>query len=203
MVVLSLLLVSKGFEASAHGRTAAPILVNPDKVSTETPAPAAPTDPAVVRDFGPARPRSPSFRDLANPSDLRRLVANRAAHPRPIGAAVECIARTVYLEAANQELTGQLAVAQVIVNRMRASAYPKSACAVVGQHGQFAYGDVAVDPTSAKPWDTAVAIASIAAEGLAPQVAPGALFFHADYVKPAWSQEHERIAQIGDHIFYR
>lgn len=127
----------------------------------------------------------------------------QARRPRPLEPETECLARTVYLEAANQTLQGQLAVAQVVLNRMKSHTYPKSACAVVGQHGQFARSDDDSDPAASKPWATAVAIATIAEDGHVAEVAPGAMFFHATYVSPAWSQDHERIAQVGDHIFYR
>jgi spore germination cell wall hydrolase CwlJ-like protein len=131
------------------------------------------------------------------------MVALRAAYPRPIGPDTQCLAKTVYLEAANQTLWGQLAVAQVIVNRMKSSTYPKSACAVVEQPRQFADQDAAPDDQSGKSWKAAVAIARIAQDGRVAQVVPGALFFHAAYVSPGWSQSRERLAQIGDHIFYR
>ncbi len=145
---------------------------------------------------------SPTPRRLTAVS-LQDLVTIRAAHPRPMRPETNCLARTVLKEASNQTLRGQLAVAQVVLNRMKSATYPKSACAVVGQPGQFAYTDADLDRGRSKPWDTAVAIATIAQDNRVAQVAPGALFFHATYVSPSWSQTHERIAQIGDHVFYR
>jgi spore germination cell wall hydrolase CwlJ-like protein len=130
-------------------------------------------------------------------------VSTVAAHPAPLRPEVECIARAVYREAANQALSGQLAVAQVIMNRARSGEYPKGVCAVVGQPGQFSQNPVTLATTASKPWSAAVAIATIAEEHRVAQIAPGALFFHAASMRPAWSDEHERIAQIGDHIFYR
>ncbi len=142
----------------------------------------------------PRRPTAVSLQDL---------VTIRAAHPRPMGPDTNCLARTVLKEASNQTLRGQLAVAQVVLNRMKSATYPKSACGVVGQRGQFASTDADLGRGRSKPWDTAVAIATIAQDNRVAQVAPGALFFHATYVSPSWSQTHERIAQIGDHVFYR
>ena len=103
----------------------------------------------------------------------------------------------------DRQVHGQLAVAQVILNRVSSGAYPRSVCAVVDQPGQFSRAPVTAAAESAKPWSAAVAIAIIAQEHRFPQIAPGALFFHAASMRPAWSDEHERIAQIGDHIFYR
>ena len=74
---------------------------------------------------------------------------------------------------------------------------------MVAQPGQFSQAPVTAAVETAKPWSAAVAIAIIAQEGRFPQVAPGAMFFHAASMRPAWSDEHERVAQIGDHIFYR
>jgi spore germination cell wall hydrolase CwlJ-like protein len=126
-----------------------------------------------------------------------------AAHPAPLRPEVECIARAVYHEAANQALSGQLAVAQVILNRARSGEYPRSVCGVVGQPGQFSKDPITSETSGSKPWSAAVAIATIAEEHRVAQIAPGAMFFHAASMRPAWSEERERIAQIGDHIFYR
>lgn len=199
MLALSLVLVSRSLAASAPVPDA--ILVDPGKGSLETAAP-PPADP-IVATPPPDQHFLPSLRDLISPAALRRLVAIRSAHPRPMRPAVECMARTVYREAANQALWGQLAVAQVILNRTKSRAFPHSVCGVVGQPGQFSEQPVRVAPATARPWGAAVAIATIAEDEQFPQIAPGALFFHAAYMRPAWSQDHQRIAQIGDHIFYR
>jgi spore germination cell wall hydrolase CwlJ-like protein len=202
VLVVSILMVSNGLAASAHdGHDQNPT------VQAATIDAVAPRDPPTAQSPSPkplnaAAPATSSRRQMAL-ATLSDLVAIRAAHPRAVGPDTVCLARTVYLEASNQTLRGQLAVAQVVLNRMKSATYPKSACAVVGQPGQFAQPDQDPDPAVAKPWNTAVAIARIAQDGHVPQVAPGAMFFHATYVSPAWSQTHERIAQIGDHVFYR
>jgi len=85
----------------------------------------------------------------------------------------------------------------------RSGAFPASVCGVVGQPGQFSQGPVGLSATLGRPWGAAVAIATIAQAGEFRQIAPGALFFHAASMRPSWSGAHERIAQIGDHIFYR
>ncbi len=142
---------------------------------------------------------------LVTPEALQQMVSLRVAHLRHVGPTTECMAKVVYHEAANQALSGQLAVAQVILNRTGGGpTFPTSVCGVVNQTGQFfktrtfkvPHGDVA-------RWRTAVAVAMVAQEKRLAQVAPGALFYHAAYVKPAWSHQHQRIAQIGDQIFYR
>jgi len=200
---LSLLVVSRGLAASTP--TAGDILVDAAKAQGEPPLASPAAVPVTQTTSTPSMdtPVEPPLRQLTTPAGLRRLVAIETAHPEPLRPDVECMARTVYHEAANQALSGQLAVAQVILNRARSGAYPSSVCAVVAQRGQFSQAPVTAAAESAKPWSAAVAIAIIAQEHRFPQIAPGALFFHAASMRPAWSDEHERIAQIGDHIFYR
>jgi spore germination cell wall hydrolase CwlJ-like protein len=143
--------------------------------------------------------------NLVKPEVLQRLVSLRTAHPRPAGPAVQCMAKVVYHEAANQALAGQLAVAQVILNRADGGpTFPRSVCGVVNQRGQFFETRRFKAPSSdLARWRVAIAIAFIAQERRLAQVAPGALFYHAAYVLPAWSRKHQRIARIGDQIFYR
>jgi len=193
---ISILAVAKGLPASPRSsETSSPTVQAPSvDVAPSTPPP--PVHP-ISTDPIPVKPRPIGL------AALRDLVDLQTMHPRPLGPETACLARTVYLEASNQTLKGQLAVAQVVLNRMKSHTYPRSACAVVGQHGQFAQADDDSSPASSKPWTTAVAIANIAEDGRMAEVAPGAMFFHATYVSPAWSQDHERIGQVGDHIFYR
>ena len=201
------MLVSRGLAVSAPG--ASDIRVDAAKALAERPQSAvdaatfsAPAPPVVTDTPTDTTIELPLHR-LVTQSGLRQLVAVVTAHPAPLRPDVECIARTVYHEAANQALSGQLAVAQVIVNRTRSGEFPKSVCAVVGQRGQFSHDPVTPTSTASKPWSSAVAIATIAQEYRVAQIAPGALFFHAASMRPVWSGERERIAQIGDHIFYR
>ena len=120
-------------------------------------------------------------------------------------AAIECIAKVVRHEAANQSEKGQLAVAQLIVNRTRAgSRFGHTPCAVVNQRGQF------FDTASYHPdrnngaWTRAVAVSRDAVENISPQVMPGALFYHAAYqAPPRFFRSRQRVAMLGDHIFYR
>jgi N-acetylmuramoyl-L-alanine amidase len=136
-------------------------------------------------------------------TDLGELVTAHMASAAAVSAEQMCLAKVVYHEAANQPLKGQLAVAQVILNRMKSVAFPKSACAVVNQPGQFFQTAGYRVPADPRRWRTAMAIALVAEHRHLADVAPGALFFHAAYVSPPWRKQHIRIAQIGDHIFYR
>jgi spore germination cell wall hydrolase CwlJ-like protein len=134
-------------------------------------------------------------------ADLDTLVATRADNVDQIDDETRCMAKVVHHEAANQPLRGQLAVAEVIVHRTRSARFPTTACAVANQPGQFFHiAGYRVSPSSSR-WRTAVAVSRLAESGSAPEVVPGALFFHASYVRPAW--RHRLVTRIGDQIFYR
>ena len=113
-----------------------------------------------------------------------------------------CLARAVYVEAKSEPILGQLAVAQVILNRTRAGGrFPTSVCGVVTQPGQFAdLRHLAIDYSTAT-WQQAVGIARVAMANQWRQVTANALYFHATYVAPAW--RFTRVGSIGRHIFYR
>ena len=113
---------------------------------------------------------------------------NPGGEPRPttsdrLDRDTECMAKVVHHEAANQPLTGQLAVAEVIINRVHSGRYAATPCAVANQRGQFFQTDSYHVPLTSPRWRTAVAVARIAQAGERPPVAEGALFFHASYAR--------------------
>ena len=194
IVGVSLVFVSTGFAASTPN---APVVAN---LVEGVSAPRMAQAPIVLSASIKA-----SSEILVTPDVLQKLVAVRIAAPKPIAPSIECMAKVVYHEAANQALPGQLAVAQVIMNRaVGGPIFPRGVCAVVNQTGQFFKTRRFRAPRNdVKRWRTALAIAMVAQEERLSQVAPGALFYHAAYVRPSWSHQHERIAQIGDQVFYR
>ena len=118
----------------------------------------------------------------------------------------KCLAGAVYFEARGESLEGQLAVAEVVLNRSASGEYPASICEVVKQPAQFSFVRDGLFPPideSSVAWRTAVAVAHIADEKLADRLAPDVLWYHADYVAPGWGRRLDRVAQIGAHIFYR
>ena len=124
----------------------------------------------------------------------------------PMNEEMRCLAGAVYFEARGEPLAGQLAVAQVIINRAEDPRFPKSYCGVVAQPGQFSFMRGSRMPairTGSAAWERAVAVAQIAHQGLWESPAGDAVFFHAKYVRPSWSQRKTRLAQIDTHIFYR
>lgn len=124
----------------------------------------------------------------------------------PMTEELRCLAGAVYFEARGEPLAGQLAVAQVIINRTEDGRFPRSYCGVVAQPGQFSFMRGSRMPRireGSAAWDRAVAVAHIAHRGLWDSEAANAVFFHARYVRPGWSRTKTRLAQIDTHIFYR
>lgn len=133
------------------------------------------------------------------------LAAAVAARDMPVGADSElsCLATAIYFESKGEPLSGQLAVANVIINRSTSGRFPKSICGVVKQPGQFSFVRGGSMPAirSGAQYRTAMAIAQIAMDKQWDNPTPGALYFHARYVSPGWNRP--RVATIGNHIFFK
>ncbi|MEQ7153955.1 cell wall hydrolase [Brevundimonas aurifodinae] len=127
------------------------------------------------------------------------------------GRALDCLTSAVYYEAASETALGQAAVAQVVLNRMRHPAFPKTVCGVVfqGQERttgcQFSFtcdGALGRRPSDAG-WARARAVASAALNGhVTPEVGM-ATHYHTDWVAPFWAARLVKMRQIDTHIFYR
>lgn len=125
--------------------------------------------------------------------------------------AVQCLAEAVYYEAAREPEVGQEAVAQVVLNRLRHPAYPKSVCGVVYQGSaratgcQFTFtcdGSLRYKPMAAL-WSRAKVVAERALNGYVDKTVGSATHYHAQYVAPYWAPTLVKMTQVGQHIFYR
>jgi spore germination cell wall hydrolase CwlJ-like protein len=124
--------------------------------------------------------------------------------------ALLCMTQAVYYEAGFEPVEGRRAVAQVVLNRMRHPAFPKSVCGVVYQGAgtgvcQFSFVcDGALYRAPARDaWARAEDIARQALDGYVETAVGEATHYHADYVAPRWAPMLSKVAQIGQHIFYR
>ncbi|MCM8557447.1 cell wall hydrolase [Sphingomicrobium sediminis] len=136
---------------------------------------------------------------------LPELVAeNRGIADSELSAQEWCLANAVYFEARNQDLEGQLAVADVVMNRTDSDQYPDNWCDVIKQKAQFSFVTNRKFPkiTEGKSWDTAKAVAQVAIDESHDIVRGDVLWYHADYVKPVWRHNLDRVAKVGVHIFY-
>ena len=136
---------------------------------------------------------------------LSALVDAQGSGPA-LDAEATCLATAVYFESMGEPLEGQLAVAQVVINRARSGRYPTSWCGVVKQKAQFSFVRAGrfprIDP-GCHAWRKAQAIARIASASLANVLPTDVLWYHADYVAPSWGRRLARVEKIGAHIFYR
>ena len=118
----------------------------------------------------------------------------------------DCLASAVYFEARGEPIEGQLAVADVVLNRVASSRYPDTICEVVEQPWQFSFvnrtGSIPQADRSSEAWRKAVAVARIAQAGTARAVDSNVLWYHAEYVAPSWGTRLARQDKIGLHIFY-
>src|ERR1041385_8605786 len=124
----------------------------------------------------------------------------------------KCLAEAVYFEARGEAVRGQIAVAQVVLNRAFSGKYPNDVCGVVYQNKhrhmacQFTfacdnYADVIREPDM---WDRAKKIAKAMLDGQIwlPEVGKST-HYHAYYVHPSWVNEMTRLYKFGVHTFYR
>jgi spore germination cell wall hydrolase CwlJ-like protein len=131
------------------------------------------------------------------------------SQPAPDGdASWQCLTEALYFEARGESLEGQIAVAEVILNRVDSPLYPSTVCGVVKQRGgggcQFSYvchGKTRMREAEAA--DLAGRIARAMLDGAPRLLTDGATHFHTRAVRPDWSRRFPRTATIGAHAFYR
>lgn len=122
-----------------------------------------------------------------------------------------CLAEAVYYEAGTESEVGQLAVAQVVLNRVRHPIFPSTICGVVYQGStrstgcQFTFtcdGSLSRVPVGFA-WRRAISVADRALSGEVSDRVGFATHYHATWMTPYWSSSVERVAKIGGHMFYR
>jgi len=127
------------------------------------------------------------------------------------GKQMSCLAEALYFEARGEPITGQLAVGEVILNRVEDSRYPSSICKVINQGTgrrfacQFTYTcDGKLETVhERKAYEMALKLAKILITTHDRKLTKGSTHYHSNYVNPKWSKKFERVAKYGRHIFYR
>ena len=142
---------------------------------------------------------------MPRPRGLDELV-DAYAEVRTENGEQDCLASAVYFEARGESLDGQLAVAEVVLNRAGSGRYPATICGVVTQPWQFSFvnatGRIPAADRSSEAWRKAVAVARIAQAEATRLLPRNVLWYHADYVSPSWGRRLARNTKIGLHIFY-
>ena len=122
-----------------------------------------------------------------------------------------CLSQAIYYEARGESQRGQVAVAEVVMNRVRSAAYPNSICGVVyqGSHRsmgcQFTFtcdGSLAHRPRG-RAWDRAQRVATAVMLGYTRPITQGATHYHTHAVNPIWNSGLVETTEVGSHVFYR
>jgi spore germination cell wall hydrolase CwlJ-like protein len=179
-------------------------------------------EPASFNPAEEAVAKNPSVKKLAvapKPDDIQssftlpKAEKQKIVAQRRVRLAEEnCLARAVYFEARSESALGQMAVAKVILNRVKSPNYPNTICGVVyqGTHRRnscqfsFACDGQPDDVRQAGAWAQAKSVAqrAIAGDMNLGKGMGSATSYHADYVTPRWASKLRKVSRIGRHIFY-
>jgi spore germination cell wall hydrolase CwlJ-like protein len=148
---------------------------------------------------------------MASLGGVQRASLNYRSSPLTQARDLECLTEAVYFEARGETPTGQAAVAQVVLNRVKSPAFPKSVCGVVfqgtgdGRAGcqfSFACDGSTRQAKEVEAWQRARRIATKAMSGQVVAAIGNATHFHVASIQPDWSGLI-KVAQVGTHIFYK
>lgn len=151
--------------------------------------------PAAIEIAPAATSDAEDFNSLAEAVAAQEAVAEDEA--------MRCLAGAIYFESKGEPLSGQLAVAQVVLNRAKSGRFPPDVCGVIKQRGQFGFvrgGQIPSINEAQRAYRTAIAVARVAMADIWDGAAETALYFNRPGRSPGRVQ---RIAAIGNHIFYR
>lgn len=131
--------------------------------------------------------------------------------PQSNDPAVRCLQEAIYHEARGEDVLGQYAVAEVILNRVDLPNFPADVCGVVRQNAhrinacQFSYAcnGRSLEMRDGTARRLAGGIAQILLSGSPRELTEGATHFHSTTVQPSWAARFHRTARYGSHIFYR
>jgi N-acetylmuramoyl-L-alanine amidase len=180
--------------ASANAPQTVEVFVDPAMIA---PAEAAPvqadvpvepnpeTNPIPVPPVEPVAPVEPKKNDVAVTNDAETV----------------CLAKIVHHESANQPREGQVAVAQVVMNRTKDRRFAKTLCGVAMQKGQF-FNVHAYNPSGDKRWSKSLEIARNVRAGKEASVVGNATFFQAVWADGAFFRTLKFVKRIHGHNFY-
>lgn len=114
-----------------------------------------------------------------------------------------CLAENIYHESRGESLQGQIAVAQVTVNRVRSGKFQNTVCKTVYAPSQFSWTQrKPKKPKDLKAWQASLEIARVVLSQSIPLPDFQALYFHTKQVRPSWANRLTVVAVINNHIFY-
>ncbi|MBK0329072.1 cell wall hydrolase [Rhodobacteraceae bacterium F11138] len=134
------------------------------------------------------------------------------AQPRATGDAQwRCLSEALYFEARGENVKGQFAVAEVILNRVKSDRFPDTLCGVINQgtgrryQCQFTYTCDGHKEVIAerKAFERVAKVARAVIDGTDVELTDGATHYHTTAVRPSWARVYKQTARIGVHVFYR
>lgn len=163
-----------------------------------------------------AKPEAPALTQAVLVAYAEKAFVPTAKKVKLADSERQCLAQAIYHEARGEPESGQMAVANVIINRAFSKKYPSTICGVVYQNADkgrykcqftFACDGRSDEANERAAWNRSVRLAEAAfaafQQGERPDVIPGSvLYYHTTAVAPKWSNTFRRVASIGSHIFY-
>jgi spore germination cell wall hydrolase CwlJ-like protein len=185
--------------ATPSGATEKSVPAETSTVSATSPVNAVGTKVGRIFDLG--RYLAAVAKDVASVSKRELAVSEQ----------YRCLAQAVYFEARGESSLGQMAVAHVVLNRVRDRRYPNTICAVVFQNDhrrnrcQFSFAcDGQPDRAyNQKAWRTALKLSLKTLAGATDDITLASTHYHATYVAPYWASHLKPTVQFGQHLFYR
>ncbi|MBR0986359.1 MULTISPECIES: cell wall hydrolase [Bradyrhizobium] len=190
---------------------AEPLIVMPDPDMKVT-ASLSPPTAEIARDIESGESVAPKGEVNADNQRTRSPAERLALDDKSRAKSEKCLAEAVYFESRGEAVRGQMAVAQVVMNRVFSGKYPDTVCGAVYQNKhrhlacQFTFAcdnnaDVIREP---EMWERAKKIAKAMLDGQIwlPEVGKST-HYHAYWVRPSWVAEMKKMYKTGVHTFYR
>jgi spore germination cell wall hydrolase CwlJ-like protein len=191
-----------------------PVVIRPAPVDSDIKRSALPLDPSEPRD-----PQTKTGETIAGKGEVTGEGMRPKSPAERLGLdsrgrvkAEKCLANAIYFEARGEPVRGQIAVAQVVMNRVFSGFYPNDVCGVVYQKAHrrlgcqftFACDGMREVVTDLDAWDRAKRIAKDTLDGKLwlPEINK-ATHYHAYWVQPWWVRTMKRMHKLGVHTFYR
>ena len=176
------------------------------------PAPEHPSVERLVALYGPdSRSETALQRVAYDLNEIDQPTLSLRKQSEAMMREANCLAEAIYYEARSESRSGQIAVAQVIQNRILSKHYPDTICDVVYQGSerttgcQFSFtcdGSLEKAPRG-KAWERSKKVASYVMTQTPRSLIGRSTHYHTDYVDPVWNKNLTRTVQVGNHIFYR
>lgn len=190
---------------------AEPLIVMPDPDMKVTASLTPPTE-AIAKDIESGESVAPKGAVNADNQRARSPAERLGLDDKSRAKSEKCLADAIYFESRGEAVRGQMAVAQVVMNRVFSGKYPDTVCGAVYQNKhrhlacQFTFAcdnnaDVIREP---EMWERAKKISKAMLDGQIwlPEVGKST-HYHAYWVRPSWVAEMKKMYKTGVHTFYR